>query len=236
MHSDKKMSARERLAGTTERRSVAFKEFEVRESGGSLHFEGYASVFNSAYDIYGGPDMGGWTERVLPSAFRKTLQESPDVQLLINHTGMPLARTKSGTLKLSTDRTGLFTEADLDLRDPDVQALRVKMDRGDLDQMSFAFRTIQDRWDDDETGRDLVELSLDRGDVSIVNYGANPATSASLRGLLDDPERALAEVRSLDPGTLRNLQQAIGQALVAKVSEIDSQTMSIEEARRLIAG
>lgn len=231
-----KMTAAERLAGTTERRSVAFKEFEVRESGGSLHFEGYATVFNSAYDIYGGPDMGGWSERVLPSAFRKTLQENPDVQLLINHGGMPLARTKSGTLSLSTDRTGLLTRADLDLRDPDVQALRVKMDRGDLDQMSFAFRTIQDRWNDDETERDLVELSLDRGDVSIVNYGANPATSASLRGLLDDPDRVLTEARSLDPGALRSLQQVIGQALRQAQPETESATMSIEEARRMLAG
>jgi hypothetical protein len=73
--------------------------------------------------------------------------------------------------------------------------------------MSFAFRTIRQEWNDDESERRLLEVSLDRGDVSIVTNGAQPATTSTLRGLpdvldvlanLDDEELALAEVRALD--------------------------------------
>ena len=37
--------------------------------------------------------MGGYTETIARGAFTKTLSERPDVQLLINHEGLPLART-----------------------------------------------------------------------------------------------------------------------------------------------
>jgi HK97 family phage prohead protease len=81
-------------------------------------------------------------ERIAPGAFRKTLTETPDVRLLINHEGLPLARTKNGTLRLKEDDAGLYMDADL----PDTQAARdlyTLVERGDVDQMSFAFRVIR---------------------------------------------------------------------------------------------
>lgn len=189
---------------------------ELREGDdGQLDFTGYASVFDAAYDMYGGPAAGGWTETVDSGAFRRTLSEKPDVQLLLNHDGLPLARTKSGTMSLDDDNKGLRVEAKLDPADPDVAALRTKVERGDLDEMSFAFRTIRQEWDQEYEQRTLLEVSLQRGDVSIVNYGANPATSFDLRALLDvDPERVLAEVRSLSEGSpelAARMRAALGQ-------------------------
>jgi HK97 family phage prohead protease len=81
-----------------------------------------------------------------PGAFAATLAKKPDVRLLINHDGLPLARTTSGTLKLREDKRGLHFEAELDATDPDVQRILPKVQRGDLSQMSFAFRTIKDAW------------------------------------------------------------------------------------------
>jgi HK97 family phage prohead protease len=49
---------------------------------------GYAAVFDSV----------SHDEVVRSSAFNKTLAERDDVRLLVNHDGVPLARTKSGTL------------------------------------------------------------------------------------------------------------------------------------------
>src|ERR1700757_3010401 len=96
-----------------ERRAVA-QAFEVRAAGNNIvKITGYASVFNRGYDVHGGPDVGGWTEVVTPPAFKRTLSESPHVHLLINHEGLPLASTKSGTLRLSTDSTGLISEAEV---------------------------------------------------------------------------------------------------------------------------
>ncbi|WP_432169064.1 HK97 family phage prohead protease [Streptomyces sp. 1222.5] len=198
------MVDRRQLRDSPERRGIASGQFELRElGGGNLLLTGYASVFESPYEVYGGPPYG-WTEVVDRKAFDTTLAARADTHLLINHAGMPLARTKSGTLKLATDSTGLHVEAGLDPSDPDVQSLVPKMRRKDMDEMSFGFRVKDDEWNDDYTERRLLEVSLHKGDVSVVNFGANPATSVQLNSASEalellatlDPEAALAELRS----------------------------------------
>lgn len=218
------------LRGAPERRSLS-TPFEVRAaSDAELTLTGYASVFDAPYDIAGGAPYG-WTEVVDVRAFDETLKASPDVHLLINHEGMPLARTRSKTLVLSTDSHGLKVEASLDRGDPDVQRLERKMTRGDMNEMSFAFRTIRDQWNEDETERRLLEVSIDKGDVSVVNFGANPATNSeiqrALRALVGADERQLAEVRNAD---LAAAQQAIVRALrPARKSTI----LSVSEAAQI---
>jgi HK97 family phage prohead protease len=108
--------------------------------------------------------------------------------LNVNHAGLPLARTKSGTLKLTQDKVGLRVSAELDRSDPDVQAILPKMRRGDLDEMSFAFRVTKQEWSDDYLDRTITEVNLSRGDVSIVSFGANPTTVAALRAALADED------------------------------------------------
>lgn len=164
------------------------RKIEMRDDPrtGDLILEGYASTFDE-YDVYGGPENYGWIEKIDRGAFAETLRQSPDLHLLINHDGMPLARTKSGTLSLSVDDVGLKVSARLDRTDPDVQSLIPKMARGDMDEMSFAFRVKNQTWsaaqgfeDDPMSYRTITELSLQRGDVSVVNFGANPNTSVAL--------------------------------------------------------
>lgn len=197
------MTGRDDLIDIPERRSVPVAEFEVREKSGTAHVEGYASIFDKGYDIYGGPDSGGFTEFVGRGAFKTTLAAKPDVVLLENHTGGPLARTKSGTLALATDSTGLISAFDLDLRDPQAKSVFIKLDRGDYDEMSFAFRVKQNTWSEDETIRHLDEVSLHKGDVSIVNFGANPFTSVGLRSAVkmlardEFSSEELAELRAM---------------------------------------
>lgn len=156
-------------------RRMAVSGLEFREESDALTLTGYASTFNEPYD------MGWYSERVDPSAFKRTLGRKPDVRLLINHDGLPLARTSSGTLTLDTDSRGLRVSASLDPSDPDVARLAPKMARGDLNQMSFAFRTISDAWEDDMSKRTLRELDLNDGDVSVVTYPANKNASVGLR-------------------------------------------------------
>jgi HK97 family phage prohead protease len=152
---------------------------EVRETQAGVQFRGYASVFERPYEA--GDKFGTWMETVKVGAFRRTLGENPDVPLLANHEGLPLARTTSGTLRLSEDAIGLYMDADLDPQDPDVQAVVGKMRRGDLYECSFAFVATAQRWSDDRSERTLDAVSINRGDVSIVNFGANPATTATVR-------------------------------------------------------
>ena len=163
-----------------ETRTVAAR-FEMREDSatGAPVLEGYAATFGNAYDL------GPFQEQIHRNAFDRTLANNADVRLLIDHSGQPLARTKSGTLELSADDRGLKARATLDPSDPDVQRLLPKMRRGDLDEMSFAFRLAGegDSWDygPDRTLRTIREASLSGGDVSVVTYPANPSTSVLLR-------------------------------------------------------
>ena len=224
-----------------ERRGLPVSDFELRKQGDNLSLTGYASVFNAPYEMYGGASRGGWDEVVSPEAFDVTLREKPDLHLLINHEGLPLARTKSGTLQLSTDKTGLRVEApNLDRRDPDVQRLEVKMSRGDLDEMSFAFRVKKDEWQDDESQRVLREVSLHKGDVSVVNFGANPATSAHLRAAIReltgmDFSDALVEARSAGAEDVRAAYELLGR-LVREMTPKEKRGMSLSDALGVLEG
>jgi len=154
-----------------------------------LGLRGYACVTGSAYTVRDW--LGEYDETIEPGAFTKALSERDDVRLLLNHEGLPLARTKSGTLRLAEDGTGLEADADLDKRSTLTNDVAVAMERGDLDQMSFAFQATRQEWNEDYTQRFIREVKL--FDVSVVTYPANPATSVKLRGLdlvdaLDDEE------------------------------------------------
>jgi hypothetical protein len=184
--------------------------FEMREvangSGGtSLRFTGYASVVEKPYEV---SDMfGPYQETIARNAFAKTINDKADVNFLCNHDGITMARTKSGTLQLSSDSTGLFTEATLNLSRPDVSIVRAAVDDGDLDEMSFAFRATRQEWDEDYTQREIQEVNMHQGDVSVVNFGANPHTAGStaidlrdafaIRGITpDEYMAALVELRA----------------------------------------
>lgn len=194
------------LSGTRRTWSERPVEFRTTSDGKNLTFDGYASVVERAYPVFGGPPYG-WNETIAPGAFKRTLLANADVSFLVNHEGLTLARTKSGTLKLSEDPTGLRAVADLDPKSNAVNDLRSAIERGDVDEMSFGFRVTKDEWTDDEgraatsqdgTERRITEINLNKGDVSAVNYGANPNTTGGFRGL----DIALAELRAghaLDP-------------------------------------
>lgn len=156
-------------------RRVTATSLEIRTDGDTATIEGYASTFGHPYS------MGWYDEEVVRGAFTKTLSESPDVRYLLNHDGLPLARTASGTLDLAQDSTGLHTRARVNMQRSDVRDAVFALRDGDVDQMSFGFRTIRDEWDEQYTHRSMQELSLANGDVSIVTYPANPNTSVSMR-------------------------------------------------------
>lgn len=163
-----------------ERRSFGVEQFELREdtASGMLRFRGYACLTETPYDV------GPFTETVRRSAFKRTLSENPDVQLVLNHgnggSGMPIARTGINMV-LQEDQRGLLVDADLDPEDTDVQQLNRKMKRGLVDQMSFAFQVTDQDWSDDFSQRTIRSVSIHRGDVSVVNQGASPTTVATIR-------------------------------------------------------
>jgi len=140
---------------------------------------GHAAVFNAETDI-----GGYFMERVAPGAFARAILED-DVRSLFNHdANFVLGRTKAGTLKLREDGTGLMTET----TPPDTQFardLQISIDRGDISQMSFAFRVKKESWQEngDKWLRTIEDVEL--FDVSPVTYPAYPTTDVGLRSLAE---------------------------------------------------
>lgn len=137
---------------------------------------GHAANFNSMSQ-----DLGGFTERIAPGAFKNSLL-TDDVRALWNHdANIVLGRNKSGTLTLLEDSQGLYFEIDA----PDTQLVRDMVigpiTRGDVSQCSFGFYTIADHWEeiDGQVIRTLLEVEL--LDVSPVTYPAYNSTDVAMR-------------------------------------------------------
>ena len=214
------VNSRSQMSKKIERRTYTVRDIETRQAeDGTMRLSGYAAVFNDSSVPL------PFVERIAPGAFRKTLTETPDVRLLINHEGLPLARTKNGTLTLREDERGLWMDAVI----ADTQEgrdLYTLVQRGDLDQMSFAFRVIRQKWNETRTERLLTELSLADGDVSVVTYPAYPTTSVEARQKIAEAMAALKEGRALDGESLM-----VVQAILDKVAEASEY---LEEGKSMI--
>jgi HK97 family phage prohead protease len=185
------VNSRSKMSKKIERRTFTVQDVEARQTeDGTMRLRGYAAVFNDASVPL------PFKETIAPGAFRKTLSETPDVRLLINHEGLPLARTKNGTLTLTEDERGLFMDAVI-ADTNEGRDLYKLVERGDVDQMSFAFRVIRQKWNDDRSVRTLTEVSLADGDVSVVTYPAYPTTSVEAREALRNAIEAIKEGREV---------------------------------------
>jgi hypothetical protein len=161
-----------RFPDGVERRAAS----EVRASGRRL--EGYAAVFDSPARI------AGFTEIIRPGAFRASLAAGGDILALVDHDpSRLLARTGSGTLRLSEDNRGLAFQLDV----PDTQLgrdLLTLAERRDLGGMSFSFRVPKGARDAEVwPAADRRELrAVELLEVSVVQaFPAYAATSVQAR-------------------------------------------------------
>lgn len=151
---------------------------EIRAGAKGKMIVGYAAKFNSMSE-----DLGGFREQIIPGAFSRAIKQSQDVRALLNHDpNYVLGRTKSGTLTLKEDLNGLEMSCML----PDTtygRDLAESINRGDIDQQSFSFRCITDKWNmiDGVNVRSLLDLDL--YDVSPVTFPAYTDTSVGLRSM-----------------------------------------------------
>ncbi|MDX1015344.1 HK97 family phage prohead protease [Sinorhizobium medicae] len=145
---------------------------ELRAEGRKL--VGYAAVFGQEARI------ADFTEVIAPGAFQRSLAAGGDVLALADHDPKRvLARTKSGTLRLSEDERGLRFE--LDVPDTsvgrDILALAA---RSDLGGMSFGFEVPEggEEWHGDRRTLRAVKLH----EISVVqSFPAYSGTSVSAR-------------------------------------------------------
>lgn len=163
-------------------RIVSGLEVEARAGSDAPKLVGYAAVFDAETDI-----GGMFREKISRGAFKDSLSVS-DVHALFNHDeNIVLGRAKAGTLRMSEDAKGLKVE----IEPPDTQDVRdllVKMKRGDIDQMSFAFtmRGGVQEWDDSvDPPLRVIKKIGELYDVSVVTRGAYPTTEVAVRSLED---------------------------------------------------
>jgi HK97 family phage prohead protease len=145
---------------------------EVRAEGRKLI--GYAATFGTEARI------ADFTEVVRKGAFAASIASGADILALADHDPKAvLARTKSGTLRLSEDERGLRFEIDV----PDTtlgRDLLTMAARSDLGGMSFGF-TVADggeAWSGDR--RELRAVTLH--EISVIqSFAAYAGTSVSVR-------------------------------------------------------
>lgn len=159
---------------TREIRTFSFDFRVEKREDEARKIVGHAAVFNKI----DGPEW--FREQIAPGAFADSIKDD-DVRALFNHDpNFVLGRNRAGTLELREDKTGLHMEIDC----PNTQVARdllTSIERGDVDQASFAFQAIDAAWDtvDGEEVRTLKKVRL--FDVSPVTFPFYEATDVSLR-------------------------------------------------------
>ena len=157
---------------------IIYRGKEVRASSDGKRLEGYASVFSTSSEPI------GYTERVAPGAFTRSLADGDEVLALVEHDPSKiLGRLSAGTLRLKQDKRGLWVSIDL----PNTNLgrdTRELVRRKDLHQMSFAFVPHEggDEWETDQRGgRSRLITSARLYDVSVVSVPAYSDTEVSVR-------------------------------------------------------
>lgn len=178
-----------------EERIFVVDDLEARADGGEdkpLRIVGHPVVYNRWSE-----DLGGFRERIAPGAATKTLREA-DIRVLFNHNAdYLLGRNTAGTATFTESSRGVRMEA----FPPDTPTIRdlviTPMQRGDLTQMSFAFRVVNpepfdpdptvrygDHWEPPKEAGGLWERTVNEiamYDASVVTFPAYTQTDAAVR-------------------------------------------------------
>lgn len=216
--------------GGIEQRVVSLQAVETRDTGeGGFNVTGYGSIFDSR-----SLDLGGFVEEIAPDAFNDVLTRNPDVHLLWDHdTRLVLARTTNNTLKLAADQIGLSYYGRVA---PTSYAndLRILMDRGDIDQASFAFTVGDQDWslDYDAEGNERVMRRItqiaDLYDVTITATGAYPAASSQVaRSYV----RSYAGIETPTPEEVREITTSTEEEAVEVVERTNKVALAKSRAR-----
>ena len=168
---------------------------ESMEHNGNV-VRGYAAVYDSDSEFM------GYYEQIEKGAFDDVMND--DVRAYYNHDeNYLLGRVSSGTLRIGTDKRGLYYEVDLP-NTTYANDLVELMKRGDINQSSFAFLIGQDRWEerDGKTYRIIEKVSrlIDVSPVAMPAY--QMATSELKRDLeTETPPIETSPTDAVDSGS-----------------------------------
>lgn len=173
-----------RGVGAEQRQQGIRRPLEIRNlaggTGSLVQVEGEPIRYNAPYTVV---DRFGEFEETMRPGVAAHLVRTADCRFLFGHDGLPLARTKAGTMRLHDTAEALRFTATVDIRSSQANDLIVAIERGDVSQMSVGFVVDEggDAWSNDLTKRSISRFrSLE--DVSAVTYPASPSTSIALAG------------------------------------------------------
>jgi HK97 family phage prohead protease len=171
-------------------------EVRAKSNTDEIKISGQPIMFGARYDVHDA--FGTFKERMAPGVARAALAGGADVRFLVNHEGLPLARTISGTLSLTESSTSVDFEARLDARQQIANDLSIAIERGDVSQMSCGFIVARDEWDEAMEDRTVLQFR-ELLDVSAVTYPASPTTSIAVaeRMALEVPVESRARLRRM---------------------------------------
>ena len=178
-----RVERRAKLAGTRETRQfrATLTSTPVTRSGSSttgVTVSGTPIVYRRPYTVY--DEMGHFSETMAPGVAASILSTC-DTRFLFEHSGLPLARTSSGTMTLTDTPAALQMAARLDPRITLASDLIHAIERGDVSQMSCGFIVADDEWNADYSERTIHSFS-ELLDVSAVTYPASPTTAIDVEG------------------------------------------------------
>jgi uncharacterized protein len=219
---------------TVEQRILsAATELRASGSGDSLVLTGYAAKFNVLSH-----DLGNYREQIAPGAFRESIANGDDVVCTFNHdSNSVLGRTKSGTLKVAEDSTGLAFRCQLDPNQQSHRSIHAAVKRGDVSDCSFAFQCPEGGCDFNQRGtledgktpcniRTLRKVKL--LDCSVVVRPAYPSTSVDARKAVvrfDDQTAIKAQIAAWEQRRKQRFTDA--RAIAAKYPGVALEDIAI---------
>jgi HK97 family phage prohead protease len=157
--------------------------------------KGEAIVFNRL-----SRNLGGFKEEISPDSVDESLEKKSQKSYWNHNSDFVLGSVRAGTLRLDKTDTGVAFE--IDMPDSDMhRGFLESIRRGDVDQMSFGFRCLDEAWSingEDEVVRTVKNMDLI--EVSPVANPAYPQTSVSARdrfGISEDEVKMLSSEEQL---------------------------------------
>lgn len=179
----------EQMNSNKEIRHIQIGKLEVRQLDGENQtkiVEGYVNKFNQQSSLMRDRWGDEFVEVISEGAFTTTLETKSQKALWNHNMDLVLGSVSAGTLNLFTDNVGLRCEITLPNTTWGNDAYE-SIQRGDVDGMSFGFRTIDDRWsktqyeDREIYKRTILEAEL--FEVSPCVFPAYPDSSLNCRSL-----------------------------------------------------
>lgn len=137
------------------------------DKGGAMMVHGYAARYNVQ------ADLGVFREIIMKGAFDDA--NFSDVRFLVNHSGIPLARSTNGSLRLRVTSSGLHYAATLP-ETAEARELYEAIKDGRLSHSSFAFTIAEEEWEPRMKLRRITRIG-EVLDVSPVSFPAYVETS-----------------------------------------------------------